>query len=33
MLFASRLCLRSAKRRAVYAGALFAASAALWALL
>jgi hypothetical protein len=33
MLFASRLCLRGAKRRALYAGALFAMSAALWALL
>ncbi len=33
MLFASRLCLHSAKRRAIYAGTLFAAAAALWALL
>jgi len=33
MLFASRLCLASAKRRALFAGLLFAASAALWALL
>lgn len=32
MVFASRLCLRDGKRRALYSGALFAASAALWAL-
>lgn len=33
MFFASRLCLRGAKQRMLFSGALFAASAALWALL
>jgi len=33
MLFASRLCLRSAKQRALYSSALFAVSSVLWLLL